>query len=157
MTDCLDCGHCPSCIDRTIAAAEEHTRRTYFEQTPRVWSKRDDANLIRVTFSDVTLALTTVEASWLAANLQKEIREVERAELGKALPLTVEQKRALRVGDRVVVRMDDGTDQAWAVRCEPWQLGHGIWVVGLDGISGGYALGRVTGIISTAHSRGPTA
>ena len=58
----------------------------YVNQKVRVWSKPGDANgEIRVTFNEmnpepVTLALTLVEASWLAALVGAEIRRVERGE-----------------------------------------------------------------------------
>jgi hypothetical protein len=54
-------------------------------------------------------------------------------------------------GDPQVVSDDERHPDA---KAEPWQLGHGVWVIGLKGISGGYDLSRVTGIISTVHSRG---
>lgn len=110
-----------------------------------------------MTFSDVTLCLNPVDASWLAANLQREIRELDRSEIASATPLTVEGKRQLQIGDRVVVRDDSGTDAVFDVKVGPWQLGHGAWVIGLKGISGGYALDRVTGIVSTVYSRGQAA
>lgn len=133
---------------------------TYLDQKPKVsrtfHQKENDA--IRVSFSNVTLALSEVEASWLAENIQREIREIARAEVASAVPLTVEQRRTLQVGDRVVVRMDHVYpvgDMVYEVKYAPWQLGHGEWVIGLKGITGGYALDRVTGIVSTVHSRGP--
>lgn len=50
---------------------------------------------------------------------------------------------ALRVGDSVVVNLDNGTAKITTVVCDPWQLGHGDWVIKLAGISGGYDLERV--------------
>ena len=38
---------------------------------------------------------------------------------------------------------DDGTFTDHEVRSEPWQLGHGEWVVLVTGITGGYQLTRV--------------
>ena len=55
----------------------------------------------------------------------------------------------LRPGDVVLVRKDDGREDEHMVKAHPWQLGHGTWVVGLRGISGGYALSRVVALIST--------
>lgn len=121
---------------------------------------RHDGAPVCVAFADVRLYLSEAEASWLAANIKRTIRDMHRAEIASATPLTAEQRRQLRVGDRVVVRMDHGHpigDTVYEVRAEPWQLGHGAWVVGLDGINGGYALDRVVGIVSTIHSRGPAA
>lgn len=51
--------------------------------------------------------------------------------------------RGLRVGMAVRVRRDDGSIQETVVETEPWKLGHGGWVVGLAGISGGYDVMRV--------------
>lgn len=126
------------------------------ECTPVVTSRADDmlGEKIHITFQGHTLCLDETKASWLAANIQREIRELQRRKVLKATPLTVEQKRQLRVGDMVVVRADDGEEFDYEVKAEPWQLGHGAWVIGLRGISGGYDLSRVTGIISTVHSRG---
>jgi len=47
-------------------------------------------------------------------------------------------------GMLVDVRLDDGSVQRTTIRHVPWQLGHGQWVVGLEGISGGYDVLRVT-------------
>jgi hypothetical protein len=49
----------------------------------------------------------------------------------------------LHVGDAVIVQHDDGAERKHFVKYAPWQLGHGGWVVGLSGISGGYDLNRV--------------
>ena len=51
---------------------------------------------------------------------------------------------ALPAGTLVNVRKDDGDTIVTRTRSLPWQLGHGDWVVSLEGISGGYALDRVT-------------
>lgn len=117
----------------------------------------DDAEPISITFGNETLHLSEVQASWLAENIQREIREMHRRMIASATPLTVEQKRQLQPGDRVVVRLDAHPigDDIYEVKYAPWQLGHGAWVIGLKGISGGYDLSRVMGIISTVHSRGP--
>lgn len=50
---------------------------------------------------------------------------------------------ALVPGDRVEVLMDQGDVKEFAVKYEPWQLGHGVWVIGLEGRAGGYKLTRV--------------
>lgn len=55
---------------------------------------------------------------------------------------------SLKIGDRVVVRHDDGRRLIHTVREEPWMLGHGVWVVSLTGISGGYSLERVERIVA---------
>lgn len=53
----------------------------------------------------------------------------------------------LKVGDKVLVRMDDGNLKEFVVKYDPWQLGHGEWVVGLKGIAGGYLLSRVVSVV----------
>jgi hypothetical protein len=47
-------------------------------------------------------------------------------------------------GTLVNVRKDNGDVVVTRTRSLPWRLGHGDWVVSLDGISGGYALSRIT-------------
>jgi len=58
----------------------------------------------------------------------------------------------LKPGDTVVVRDDDGIDTVREVKYAPWQLGHGKWVIGLQGISGGYSLDRVVKIVKLAEA-----
>jgi hypothetical protein len=57
--------------------------------------------------------------------------------------MTDQERAALQRGDRVVVRMDDGTERNFFVKYEPWVLAHGTALIGLDGIVGGYLLSRV--------------
>lgn len=57
---------------------------------------------------------------------------------------------ALEPGDAVLVRHDDGHVAKHVVRARPWQLGHGAWVVGLEGVSGGYSLDRVIAFLGAA-------
>lgn len=125
----------------------------YFDQKVDVTA--DDDGEVRVSFSHITLVLSDTEASWLSSNLLRAIRERERKAIATAVSLTVEAKRLLRPGDRVVVRDDCGHSDIYDVTSPPWQLGHGAWVIGLKGISGGYSLDRVIGIVSTSASRGP--
>lgn len=47
-------------------------------------------------------------------------------------------------GIEVNVKKDDGSILKTKTRSLPWQLGHGSWVISVDGISGGYDLTRVT-------------
>lgn len=127
------------------------------ECTPVVSTNPDDGEPIHITFQGHTLCLSEHDAVWLAENIQRELREMHRQMVAKAVPLTPELRRLLRPGDRVVVRMDHGHpvgDDIYTVKHEPWQLGHGAWVIGLEGISGGYDLSRVVGILSTTNSRG---
>ena len=44
----------------------------------------------------------------------------------------------------VRVRRDDGTDLDTVLLALPWQLGHGIWVAKVQGITGGYDCARIT-------------
>lgn len=48
----------------------------------------------------------------------------------------------VNVGDMMEVLRDDGAKDRRVVQIRPWRLGHGAWLVGLSGISGGYALSR---------------
>lgn len=52
-------------------------------------------------------------------------------------------------GTRVNVVKDGGQVIQTTTRSEPWQLGHGAWVVLLDGTSGGFALERVSPVLSS--------
>lgn len=61
--------------------------------------------------------------------------------------MTDEERRALRPGDKVMVRGDSGNEFEYVVKSAPWQLGGGTWVVGLVGISGGYLLSRVARVV----------
>lgn len=56
------------------------TGHLYIDQKPVVFSKTDNPEngIIRVRFSDITLSLSLLDASWLAENIQREIRKVER-------------------------------------------------------------------------------
>jgi hypothetical protein len=53
-------------------------------------------------------------------------------------------------GSTVHVRLDDGSTITTRTRSDPWQLGHGAWVVMLDGRTGGYDLSRVRLVAETA-------
>ena len=46
-------------------------------------------------------------------------------------------------GTPVMLTLDDGTKTFTVTRSLPWQLGHGAWVVLVEGKSGGWALERV--------------
>ena len=59
-----------------------------------------------------------------------------------------DERRTLVPGDRVIVLMDDGELKEFVVDRPPWQLGHGAWVVGLEGRAGGYSLDRVQSKLS---------
>lgn len=51
----------------------------------------------------------------------------------------------IRSGQKVLVTLDNGQKVPATAKSDPWQLGHGDWVIRLDlpGICGGYDLGRV--------------
>lgn len=110
----------------------------YFDQNPDVFETKTG---IRISFADVSLILPITDASWLAKNIQRTIRRVT---------LTYNQRRNLKVGDKVLVTDDNGELTEYVVRQSPWQLGHGEWVVGLTGITGGYLLDRVVRLIQQA-------
>ncbi len=55
-----------------------------------------------------------------------------------------EQQKTMPVGTAVNLRKDDGTIIQTRTRNTPWQLSHGMWVVSVDGIAGGYDLERIT-------------
>ncbi len=52
--------------------------------------------------------------------------------------------RLTSVGMTVVVQRDDRTLFTSKTLSMPWTLGHGAWVVKVEGISGGYDCARVT-------------
>jgi len=56
----------------------------------------------------------------------------------------VAAKLLTAVGMAVLVWKDDGSRVATKTASLPWALGHGAWVVKLEGFSGGYACERVT-------------
>lgn len=47
-------------------------------------------------------------------------------------------------GVPVTVLNDDGSTTETVTTSQPWQLGHGQWIVKLQGYSGGYDCARVT-------------
>lgn len=64
---------------------------------------------------------------------------------GGFAPLTEAERQRLRVGDEVAVQMDSGDVRRFAVRTAPWRVHGDLWLVGLEGIPGGYDLARVRG------------
>lgn len=48
-----------------------------------------------------------------------------------------------REGQRVIVTRDNGDEFETTIKDTPWELGHGGWVVGVVGISGGCCTTRV--------------
>lgn len=123
----------------------ETPRRLYVDQKPRVYAKAEAAynGIICVEFADVTLALTLAQASWLAADLGRIMRSIEISDA---------DRQRLKPGDRVLVTDDKGREAEYLVKAAPWQLGHGAWVIGLAGISGGYSLARVVRLIEAAET-----
>jgi hypothetical protein len=116
----------------------------YADQNPVVFSKIDDlANgIIRLKFADVTLSLSLLNAGWLAANIQREIRKIEQEN----------PEICLKIGDIVTVRDDAGHEANYEVKQAPWMLPSGKAVIGLKGISGCYSLDRVTKVVSTRRT-----
>ncbi len=51
--------------------------------------------------------------------------------------------RGIKKGDKVIYTDDFGKQHETTATSKPWQLGHGDWVIKLDGIRGGYDLERV--------------
>jgi hypothetical protein len=47
------------------------------------------------------------------------------------------------IGQPVIVRNDDGSELASTLTSLPWELGHGQWVVKVQGKSGGFDCARV--------------
>lgn len=58
-------------------------------------------------------------------------------------PSVAVDRRDWPSGLAVIVTLDDGSQLHTTTCSEPWQLGHGDWVVKVSGIRGGYALKRV--------------
>jgi hypothetical protein len=69
---------------------------------------------------------------------------------GKLLLWEVNTK--LPEGTAVSVLLDNGETWHTKTRSMPWQLGHGQWVVALEGKAGGYALDRVKPIAEEGRS-----
>lgn len=65
--------------------------------------------------------------------------------------IKISERINMPVGSEVIVTLDDGSTQTTFTRSEPWMLGHGDYVVLLDGFVGGYLLTRVapTGKVET--------
>lgn len=57
--------------------------------------------------------------------------------------MTDDERMALIPSDWVEVVRDDGRTTHHRVKYAPWRLGHGEWVIGLEGIAGGFLLSRV--------------
>lgn len=61
--------------------------------------------------------------------------------------MTMERdKTKMPAGTLVQVRLDNGNVIITNTRSEPWKVGHGAWVVAIEGRAGGYSLNRVTPI-----------
>jgi hypothetical protein len=61
----------------------------------------------------------------------------------KQQAIDAEKAAALTVGQEVDLVLDNGAKMRTRTRSEPWQLGHGAWVVMVEGKTGGWALERV--------------
>lgn len=47
------------------------------------------------------------------------------------------------IGMAVIVTRDNGQTEHTRLSSLPWTLGHGAWVAGVEGISGGYDCARI--------------
>lgn len=72
----------------------------------------------------------------MSMTMMKRQREAVRLSANAAAKITA-------VGQRVHVTLDDGTSKETATLTLPWQLGHGHWVVNLEGLPRGYDCARV--------------
>ena len=117
----------------------------YFDQKPKPGRliQRQTERDVGERHADDTIGWVVFLAGDLAANLGREIRAFEMSD---------DQRRKLQAGDVVIVTDDHGVDAEYKVKYAPWQLGHGEWVIGLAGISGGYKLDRVTAFVRAAET-----
>ena len=71
--------------------------------------------------------------------------QMRRRMQARLIELSAEKAALLTsAGMLVTVRTDSGAVRETRTTSRPWQLGHGAWVVSLEGFSGGYDCGRVT-------------
>lgn len=72
-----------------------------------------------------------------------EFAMMERMQ-ARLIELSAEKAALLTsVGMLVTARLDNGSTRETRTTSRPWKLGHGAWVVSLEGFSGGYDCGRV--------------
>lgn len=60
------------------------------------------------------------------------------------IPKPSHDQLSIEIGAQVTVRKDDGSLVKTIAESKPWLLGGHTWVIKAQGISGGYALHRVT-------------
>ncbi len=113
-----------------------------------IWLRANDPNSEKAVY----LEPDVLDALNRFADRCKSGSPVETAE--KLKPTDAQLR--FRVGDLVEVTLDDGSKALKHVRIEPWQLGHGEWVVGLSGIPGGYRLTRCVLKAHAGYSLDPT-
>jgi hypothetical protein len=58
--------------------------------------------------------------------------------------VNIEERKKIKPGTPVVLREDNGELTFTKTCTEPWRLGSGHWVVGVEGKDGGYSLDRIT-------------
>ncbi len=66
--------------------------------------------------------------------------------------ITASYKAAMKldaIGMPVIVTRDNGQEEHSRLTQLPWTLGHGGWVAGVEGISGGYDAARIRPVSST--------
>lgn len=104
-------------------------------------------------------AIEMIEAIDSALAVTVESRAIISEQLAKLKGLPVDldfhARLKLKTGDVVSVLGDNGVVGDFVVKAAPWQLGHGAWVIGLAGISGGYSLDRVVKLIRRAEASAP--
>lgn len=59
------------------------------------------------------------------------------------MPKCTKRQLSIKEGDAVLVTNDSGLIIPSKARSDPWKLGHGQWVIKVEGVSGGYALNRI--------------
>lgn len=63
-------------------------------------------------------------------------------------------KHLTTLGMKVNVLLDSGEVRETTLTCLPWQLGHGVWVAKIEGVSGGYDCSRITPALETEAANG---
>ncbi len=61
--------------------------------------------------------------------------------------MNYEQAKGLKIGQDVVVTMDDGHKRVFQVRSKAWRLGDGTPVIKIGGVVGCYSLERVREVV----------
>jgi hypothetical protein len=70
-------------------------------------------------------------------------RPPTRTQIAVNLAIGAERAKQLKLGMAVQYEAGPGRLIVTAIRSEPWQLGHGQWVVCVEGVSGGVDCAKV--------------